>query len=172
MPKYKESSVTGESWRRSFQIVGSNEYGEEPTIQFSEEDIFILPDNKVVNYRTGSNVGTTFTPENSLTQFQLRNPETEEYIDSYATYKDLFVLLHSLYFHLAKKRDAGPQPYPSWIYNYTTQQWEAPVPKPDGDYWVWDEGIQQWIDPRTAMPDDGQQYEWVDGNWQVVNNAT
>jgi len=41
-----------------------------------------------------------------------------------------------------------PSPYPSWIYNPTTMQWEAPVPKPypipKGYVAVWNEETQQW----------------------------
>jgi hypothetical protein len=81
----------------------------------------------------------------------------------------------SLYMHLAKERDLlmerGPSPYPSWVYNEESQQWEAPLPRPADYWWVWDESSQQWVDTRPPMPDDGQQYEWVDGDWQVVSNA-
>ena len=33
--------------------------------------------------------------------------------------------------------------YPSWVLNEETLVWEAPVPKPDGDY-GWNEGTQSW----------------------------
>ena len=53
-------------------------------------------------------------------------------------------------------RDAfiTPQPYPSWILNETTCQWEAPIPRPDdeekmrhgvGKIYHWDEEIQTWV---------------------------
>jgi hypothetical protein len=42
-----------------------------------------------------------------------------------------------------------PQPYPSWIYNPITAQWEAPIPKPypapTGYVYVWDEETQSWV---------------------------
>ena len=44
-------------------------------------------------------------------------------------------------------RDAfiAPKPYPSWILNETTCQWEAPVIKPDdGQNYDWNEENQQW----------------------------
>ena len=44
-------------------------------------------------------------------------------------------------------RDAfiAPKPYPSWILNETTCQWEAPVIKPDDDNnYIWNEENQQW----------------------------
>jgi len=43
-------------------------------------------------------------------------------------------------------RDAfiGPQPFPSWVLNETTCQWQAPVPRP-GEGYVWDESTLQWV---------------------------
>jgi hypothetical protein len=39
-----------------------------------------------------------------------------------------------------------PQPYPSWLLNTTTCQWQAPVPYPnDGKRYVWDETTQSWV---------------------------
>lgn len=37
------------------------------------------------------------------------------------------------------------KPYPSWLLNTTTCQWEAPIPYPsDGKYYRWDEQTQSW----------------------------
>jgi hypothetical protein len=39
-----------------------------------------------------------------------------------------------------------PQPYPSWILNTDTAQWEPPVPYPtDGKRYTWDETTQSWV---------------------------
>jgi hypothetical protein len=46
-------------------------------------------------------------------------------------------------------RDAfiAPQPYPSWILNENTCQWECPIPYPtDGKRYAWFELNQQWIE--------------------------
>ena len=52
------------------------------------------------------------------------------------------------------------QPYPSWILNETTCQWEAPIPKPDdakqmqhgvGKIYHWDEENQTWVDQETSL---------------------
>jgi len=52
-------------------------------------------------------------------------------------------------------RDAfiAPKPYPSWILNEDTCQWQAPVPYPsDGGSYVWDESstgsptYQTWVE--------------------------
>lgn len=45
-------------------------------------------------------------------------------------------------------RDAfiPPKPYPSWVLNETTCQWNSPVPYPtDGQQYVWDEATQTWV---------------------------
>lgn len=42
----------------------------------------------------------------------------------------------------------SPQPYPSWKLNYTTYQWEAPIPMPEDieNYlWRWSEYNKEWI---------------------------
>ena len=37
----------------------------------------------------------------------------------------------------------SPQPFPSW--SWTGTDWEAPVPKPEGEDFFWDEDAQEWI---------------------------
>lgn len=45
-----------------------------------------------------------------------------------------------------------PQPYPSWLLNVTTAQWEAPVPYPDdGNVYYWDESTLSW-QPYPPQP--------------------
>ena len=40
----------------------------------------------------------------------------------------------------------APKPYPSWVLNTATCQWEAPAPYPgDGGYYVWDEATLSWV---------------------------
>jgi hypothetical protein len=45
----------------------------------------------------------------------------------------------------------APKPYPSWLLNTTTCQWEAPVPYPeDGHKYAWNEETQSWdLVPNT-----------------------
>jgi hypothetical protein len=45
-------------------------------------------------------------------------------------------------------RDAfiPPKPYPSWVLNEDTCQWQAPFPYPtDGGSYYWDEATQSWV---------------------------
>ena len=51
-------------------------------------------------------------------------------------------------------RDAfySPKPYPSWVLNETTCQWEAPVPMPvpnNPPQYVWDEATLGWVETPT-----------------------
>ena len=51
-----------------------------------------------------------------------------------------------------KTRDAfiPPKPYPSWILDEDTCNWEAPVPYPtDGLTYQWDEETLTWIETET-----------------------
>jgi hypothetical protein len=46
-------------------------------------------------------------------------------------------------------RDAfiAPQPFPSWVLNEQTCQWEAPVPMPtDGKRYRWYEDAKAWVE--------------------------
>jgi hypothetical protein len=45
-------------------------------------------------------------------------------------------------------RDAfyRPQPWPSWIFNEDTCQWDPPVPNPRPPYMKWDEATLSWIE--------------------------
>ena len=46
-------------------------------------------------------------------------------------------------------RDAfiAPQPFPSWVLNEQTCQWEAPIPMPtDGKMYSWDEDAKAWVE--------------------------
>jgi hypothetical protein len=40
----------------------------------------------------------------------------------------------------------APQPFPSWVLDSNTAQWEAPVPMPqDEQLYLWDEATQSWV---------------------------
>jgi len=46
-------------------------------------------------------------------------------------------------------RDAfvPPKPYPSWVLDESTCNWNAPIPMPPGGPWVWDEDVEEWVQP-------------------------
>jgi len=40
----------------------------------------------------------------------------------------------------------SPKPYPSWVLNEQTCQWDTPVPRPnDGNPYYWDEATVSWV---------------------------
>jgi hypothetical protein len=40
----------------------------------------------------------------------------------------------------------SPKPYPSWLLNTNTCQWQPPIPYPnDGNKYIWDEATQSWV---------------------------
>lgn len=49
--------------------------------------------------------------------------------------------------HYSTEADAfyALQPYPSWILNTTTYEWQPPVPRPAG-YNRWDESATAWVE--------------------------
>ena len=50
-------------------------------------------------------------------------------------------------YHYNEELDAfiSPRPYPSWILNEETCQWEAPIPYPtDGLIYVWNNNKTEW----------------------------
>ena len=63
------------------------------------------------------------------------------------------VALRKNYAGIGYSYDAGrdafiaPQPFPSWVLNEQTCQWEAPVPMPtDGNRYAWDEDAKAWVE--------------------------
>ena len=41
----------------------------------------------------------------------------------------------------------APKPYPSWLLNTNTCQWQAPIPYPtDGKNYYWNEETQSWVE--------------------------
>ena len=55
----------------------------------------------------------------------------------------------SIGFKYDQARDAfiAPKPYPSWILNEDTCQWEAPVAYPtDGNNYTWNEDTTSWVE--------------------------
>ena len=49
-------------------------------------------------------------------------------------------------FDAARDAFIAPQPFPSWVLNEQSCQWEAPVPMPtDGKRYAWDEKALAWI---------------------------
>lgn len=53
----------------------------------------------------------------------------------------------------AKDAFIRPSPYPSWILNPDTTEWEAPIPYPDdGNLYIWDEATLSWVEVPPPPP--------------------
>ena len=92
-------------------------------------------------------------------------------------------------------RDAfyAAQPYASWTLNEDTCYWEAPVARPEGMDWHWNEPTLEWIDkpgykmhsnfiyseeqqrwvPPVEYPNDGSNYWWNEEvlEWVFINSS-
>jgi len=105
MINYQQTTVAGESWIRAKQIVIHNPYAETQSATFLEEKVVNLSDGTVLK-NDYSGLSEIFDANNATETFDLLNPETGTVIGS-ATYQDVYVMLHSLYYHAAIKRDAA-----------------------------------------------------------------
>ena len=46
----------------------------------------------------------------------------------------------------------SPQPYPSWLLDDDTCQWNAPTPMPDDGKWYdWDESTTNWVEAEEQV---------------------
>ena len=111
MPNYQQTNVSGTSYIRSNQVVVNNPLQGTKAITFMEEQVVNLEGESIQRQRGG--VQEPFTVENSGEEFQLINPETGDQLGATASYQELYVMMHSLYLHLAAKRDSLSQSIPT-----------------------------------------------------------
>ena len=57
----------------------------------------------------------------------------------------------------------APNPYPSWVLNSNTCDWEAPIPYPiDDKTYYWDEPSLSWLeDPTFPTPNEDWVVQWL-----------
>lgn len=96
---YKSDEQVAQTWVRAAHISIDNPIDGAPSATFLEERA-ISTGGSTATQRLGSIVELFAADE----AFDLLHPETGAVIGS-ATYNELRVLLHSLYFHVAQKRD-------------------------------------------------------------------
>lgn len=108
MSNYAESPVTGTQWLRAARVVVENPRDGTPAVTFIEEralqlgsEVILTPAGSVIEPFILSGDGA-----NAAEEFALRNPIDGSLLGATATYGDLQVLLFSLYYHVAAKRDA------------------------------------------------------------------
>lgn len=105
MPDYKETTVAGAAYTRAYQVVIANPLVGTKAINFLEERVINF-DNDQIRQQIGG-VQEPFTPENLTEEFPLLNPVDGTPLGMAMQYRDLYAALHSLYFHVAGKRDAA-----------------------------------------------------------------
>ena len=101
---YKETTVTGASWVRANSVTVHNPLGGTGTIRFNEERVIVLEDKSI--FEPVGSVQERLTEDKRSKVFALKHPETLEVVGQ-ATYEQVYLLLHSLYLHLAAERDAS-----------------------------------------------------------------
>jgi len=67
------------------------------------------------------------------------------------------------------------KPFPSWVLNTETFEWDPPTPQPDKIFdrpvtHEWNEETLSWTEVDIPKPDDENEYEWntVGGAWDMV----
>jgi hypothetical protein len=114
---YREGSI--KSWRRSRHVHIINDYNQVPSILFDEELITI--DGDLIFRNDVGGLSTDLS--DPMVQFNIRNPETDEVIGT-STFMEAYVILYSIYRHLAIARDNQGQPQSE------PQQPDAPADPP------------------------------------------
>lgn len=99
---YKQVSVTGQSYVRSYRVVVENKKDEVPSATFLEEESVLI--NGVERLQP---VGQTTMYFNPTDTFPLINPLNGQLLGNSASHLDLQILLYSLYMDAASKRDAA-----------------------------------------------------------------
>lgn len=102
MPNYLESDIIGTEYRRARFLQISNERNCTPNILIFEERV-IQFDNETIGQDI-DRLHCQFSPE---TEFPIIDPMTGEPTENTATHQEVYVLLNSLYRHLAAERDAN-----------------------------------------------------------------
>ena len=108
MPDYKETTLAGTAYTRAHQVVIANPLVGVKAVSFYEEQIVNLGDEQMQRPQGG--IQEPFTADNATEAFPLLNPVDGTPLGATMKYQDLYVALHSLYFHVAAKRDAAVTP--------------------------------------------------------------
>lgn len=95
-------NISGTKWKRSNIVKITNELDQTASIHFKEQWIIDDGVNKI-KQPAGQ---CSDKMENPSETFNLLNPDTQEVIGS-MSYQEVYIALHSLYRHVAEKRDAA-----------------------------------------------------------------
>ena len=107
MADYKETTLAGTAYTRANGITIANPLTGVKAINFSEEQVINLGNETIIRPQGGFQ--EPFTQDNAGTEFPLVNPLDGTPLGMNASYAEVHVMLHSLYFYLAQKRDAAAE---------------------------------------------------------------
>jgi hypothetical protein len=103
---YQESVIAGTSWTRACRVICENPLGGQGlSAGFVEERVVAMGEMAPITQALGV-LTEPLTALNTNEVFNVLNPATGEVIAT-TTYGGAFAVLHSLYLHVAAKRDAA-----------------------------------------------------------------
>ena len=108
---YKETSVSGSKWQRAATIVFYNPHAGVPSVTFNEEELAVVGEDTYT--KSVGTLSAQFTDPS--VSFNLLNPADNTTVIGSATYQDAYVMLLSLYLHLANLRDTPPVAAPEGV---------------------------------------------------------
>ncbi len=104
MPNYNEQAVSGTTWLRANRVTCNNGH-EHKNIWFDEERVIVGPDGERITATTiGMGCGATLSADNASTAFPLLDADGNP-TGQTSTYSDVYLILMSLYYHVANQRD-------------------------------------------------------------------
>lgn len=99
--EYKETAISGSKYKRCNNINIANPKGKPPFIYFTEEDIINIGDEIIT--KSSGNFG--FEANDPTKTIDLMNPMTYEKTGSTITIGEIYAIIFSVYWHLARERD-------------------------------------------------------------------
>jgi hypothetical protein len=103
MADYKEQTVSGTSWQRSWQIVMGNPLGGLPTVRYDEEQVINLDSEQIRKSVDGGGIGYTIDP---FAEIELRDTDTLEKTGETISVSLIHQALFSDYLNRAETRDS------------------------------------------------------------------
>ena len=102
MSNYKETTVTGTSYKRCNQVLIINRLGATPTVKFDEQAVITLDTETIV--KGAGEIDLVFDQSQAV---PLRDPVTGDLTGEQTTYGDIYATLYSAYIAAALARDAA-----------------------------------------------------------------
>lgn len=108
MPDYKETTVTGRTWRRCHRVVAENPLGGTPAITYAMQDVVQLEDGQRITRDAGL-LTAMLKPGTAGRTFPELNPATGEQVGT-MTEAQLFAALHSHSLFTAREAEQAATP--------------------------------------------------------------